>query len=49
MCQTSMEYAVLKRAADDRAVWHNEQMSWAEQGNNMDHLCFVLGKHLMHV
>ena len=41
--------AILKRAADDKAVWHNEQVSWEEQGNNVAHLWFALSKHLMHV
>lgn len=42
--------AMLKRAADDKAIWyHNEQVSWEKQGNNVAHLWFALSKHLMHV
>ncbi len=41
--------SILKRAADDKAVWHTGQVSWEEQGNNVAHLWFALSKHLMHV
>ncbi|DBA97090.1 TPA: hypothetical protein ACH3X1_014860 [Trebouxia sp. C0004] len=38
----NLAYAMLKRAAADKAVWHNEQVSWEEQGNNVAHLWFAL-------
>lgn len=41
--------AMLKRAADDKAVWHNKHVAWEEEGNIVAHLWFALSKYLMHV
>lgn len=44
-----LAFAMLKRAADDKAVWQNKHASWEEQGNNVAYLWFALSKHAMHV
>ena len=44
-----LAFAMLKRAADDKAVWHNKHVSWEEQGNNVAYLWSALSKHVMHV